>query len=190
MTNIIETVVKAEVKAIRALDKAQGSVMDNLRKLVEHEQFSVAMVGSYIEAFTEAMVAIGYNKSDNSFKSMKSQRNKVLTFCAGGLDQQGDWTLEALESECERIMHEPNLSRAYKAVTDSLKAMKVEDEPSEPQGGEGESEGEGGENTKPTYDEMLNATIKLWDSFAARGATPAELMELSSSIHQTLVTIG
>ena len=142
MTNIIETVVKAEVEAIRAVDKAQGSVMDNLRKLVEHEQFSVAMVGSYIEAFTEAMVAIGYSKNDNSFKSMKSQRNKVLTFCAGGLDQQGDWTLEALESECERIMHEPNLSRAYKAVTDSLKAAKVEEEPTESEGGEGESEGE------------------------------------------------
>ena len=187
MTNIIDTVVKAEVKAIRALDKAQGSVMDNLRKLVEHEQFSVAMVGSYLEAFTEAMVAIGYNKNDNSFKSMKSQRNKVLTFCAGGLDQQGDWSLEALESEAERIMHEPNLSRAYKAVTDSLKAAKVEEEPTESEGGEGASEGE---STKPTYDEMLNATIKLWDSFAARGATPAELMELSSSIHQTLVTIG
>lgn len=139
MTNIIETVVKAEVKAIRALDKAQGSVMDNLRKLVEHEQFSAAMVGSYLEAFTESMVAIGYNKNDNSFKSMKSQRNKVLTFCAGGLDQQGDWTLEALESECERVMHEPNLSRAYKAVTDSLKAMKVEDEPTESEGGEGEA---------------------------------------------------
>lgn len=160
MTNIIETVVKAEVKAIRALDKAQGSVMDNLRKLVEHEQFSVAMVGSYIEAFTEAMVAIGYSKSDNSFKSMKSQRNKVLTFCAGGLDAQGDWTLEALESEAARIMHEPNLSRAYKAVTDSLKAAKVEEEPTESEGGEGESEGEGEGGEAIALSEAKQALIR------------------------------
>jgi hypothetical protein len=140
MTNIIETVVKAETKAIRALDKAQGSVMDNLRQLVEHEQFSVAMVGSYLEAFTEAMVAIGYSKNDSSFKVMKSQRKKVLTFCAGGLDEQGDWTLDALESECERIMHEPNLAKAYKAVSDSLKTAEVEDESEGSEGSEGEEQ--------------------------------------------------
>ena len=143
MTNIIETVVKAEVKAIRALDKAQGSVMDNLRKLAEHEQFSVAMVGSYIEAFTEAMIAIGYSKNDSSFKVMKSQRNKVLTFCAGGLDAQGDWTLEALESEAARILHEPNLAKAYKAVNDSLKQAKEEPESEGGEGGEEPSEPQG-----------------------------------------------
>jgi hypothetical protein len=153
MTNIIETVVKAETKAIRALDKAQGSVMDNLRQLVEHEQFSVAMVGSYLEAFTEAMVAIGYSKNDSSFKVMKSQRKKVLTFCAGGLDQQGDWTLEALESECERIMHEPNLAKAYKAVSESIKDAKDEPE------SEG-SEGEGGEGSAETISEAKQALIR------------------------------
>ena len=155
MTNIIETVVKAETKAIRALDKAQGSVMDNLRQLVEHEQFSVALVGSYLEAFTEAMVAIGYGTNDSSFKAMKSQRKKVLTFCAGGLDEQGDWTLDALESECARIMHEPNLAKAYKAVSDSLKTAEVEDES---EGSEGE--GEGGEGSTETLSEAKQALIR------------------------------
>ena len=158
MTNIIDTVVKAETKAIRALDKAQGSVMENLRQLVEHEQFSVAMVGSYLEAFTEAMTAIGYSKNDSSFKVMKSQRKKVLTFCAGGLDEQGDWSLDALESEAERIMHEPNLAKAYKAVSDSLKTAEVEEES---EGSEGEGEGGEGETISEAKQALIRHAIDL-----------------------------
>jgi hypothetical protein len=123
--------------------------LDNLRQLVEHEQFSVALVGSYLEAFTEAMVAIGYSKNDSSFKVMKSQRKKVLTFCAGGLDEQGDWTLDALESECERIMHEPNLAKSYKAVSESIKLAKEEPED---EGSEGEGEGGEGSEECPISD--------------------------------------
>lgn len=137
MTDIITEVINAEKKAIRALDKAQGGIMDNLRKLVEHEAFSAAMVGSYLTNFEEAMLSIGYEKNNSTFKVMKSQRKKVLSFCAGALDQQGDWTDIQVDLEASRIMQEPSLQKAYAAVSESLKDAKAEPE------SEGGSEGEG-----------------------------------------------
>lgn len=68
---------------------------------------------------------------------MKSQRKKVLSFCAGALDQQGDWTDIQVDLEASRIMQEPSLQKAYAAVSESLKDAKAEPE------SEGGSEGEG-----------------------------------------------
>jgi hypothetical protein len=171
MTDIIATVINAEKKAIRALDKAQGGIMDNLRKLVEHEAFSAAMVGSYLTNFEEAMLSIGYDKNNSTYKVMKSQRKKVLSFCAGALDQQGEWTDTQVDIEAERIMQEPSLQKAYAAVSESLKDAKAEPE------GEGDSEGEGEETTEdavPTHDEMLNGIFKLVQGYVDRGARPCD----------------
>jgi len=166
MNDIITTVINAEKKAIRALDKAQGGIMDNLRKLVEHEAFSAAMVGSYLTNFEEAMLEIGYEKNNSTYKAMKSQRKKVLSFCAGALDQQGGWTDIQVDLEAQRIMTEPSLQKAYAAVSESLKDAK--DEP-ESEGGEGEGEAEEVEAV-PTHDEMLNGVLKLLQSYSDRGA--------------------
>lgn len=69
MTDIITEVINAEKKAIRALDKAQGGIMDNLRKLVEHEAFSAAMVGSYLTNFEEAMLSIDTRRTTRPSRS-------------------------------------------------------------------------------------------------------------------------
>lgn len=172
MTDIITEVINEEKKAIRALDKAQGGIIENLRKLVEHEAFSAAMVGSYLTNFEEAMISIGYEKNNATYKVMKSQRKKVLSFCAGALDQQGDWTDTQVDLEAERIMLEPSLQKAYAAVSESLKDAKAEPEGEGDSEGDSEGEGEGGEEcTDPTgaaLSEAKHALVRLaFDLIAA-----------------------
>lgn len=171
MTDIINEVITAEKKAIRALDKAQGGIMENLRKLVEHEAFSAAMVGSYLTHFEEAMLSIGYEKNNSTYKAMKSQRKKVLSFCAGALDDQGDWTDAQVDAEAERIMQEPSLQKAYAAVSESLKDAKAEPESE----GGSEAEGEPEAEALPTHDEMLNGVLKLLQTYTDRGANPQDV---------------
>ena len=185
MNDIITEVINAEKKAIRALDKAQGGIMDNLRKLVEHEAFSAAMVGSYLTNFEEAMLSIGYEKNNATFKAMKSQRKKVLNFCAGALDQQGDWTDIQVDLEAERIMQEPSLQKAYAAVSESLKDAKAEPES---EGGEGEGEPEA--EALPTHDEMLNGVLRLLQTYSDRGARDFDIRMVAIDAYNILSKVA
>jgi len=117
---------------------------------------------------------------------MKSQRKKVLSFCAGALDEQGDWSDSQVDSEAVRIMIEPSLQKAYAAVSQSLKDAKAEPE------SEGESEGEGEQEAEalPTHDEMLNGVLKLLQTYSDRGARDFDIRMVAIDAYNILSKVA